>query len=106
MHFRPVMRLASAPARLSRSYIHTFQVTWVKDKEPTLTAEDMQRSSERGGAPVRRRAHRGATLSPPDLDPLATLRATCCSTTCACQLAAGDPPAPIAARSSAPLACS
>ncbi len=34
---------------LPRSYIHTFQVTWVKDKEPTLTAEDMQRSSERDG---------------------------------------------------------
>lgn len=27
-------------------YIHTYQVTWVKDKEPTLTAADLQRSSE------------------------------------------------------------
>lgn len=27
-------------------YIHTYQVTWVKDQEPTLTAADLQRSSE------------------------------------------------------------
>jgi hypothetical protein len=37
---------AYCEAAFDARYIHTFQVTWVKDKEPTLTPEDMQRSSE------------------------------------------------------------
>jgi hypothetical protein len=37
---------AYCEAAFDARYIHTFQVTCVKDKEPTLTPEDMQRSSE------------------------------------------------------------
>jgi hypothetical protein len=37
---------AYCEAAFDARYIHTFQVIWVKDKEPTLTPEDMQRSSE------------------------------------------------------------
>ncbi|KAL4447595.1 hypothetical protein ABPG75_004814 [Micractinium tetrahymenae] len=35
---------AYCEAAFDARYIHTYQVTWVKDKPPTLTAEDMQRS--------------------------------------------------------------
>ncbi|KAL4856846.1 Tuberculostearic acid methyltransferase UfaA1 [Chlorella vulgaris] len=35
---------AYCEAAFDAKYIHTYQVTWVKDEQPTLTAEDMQRS--------------------------------------------------------------
>ncbi|PRW60674.1 cyclopropane-fatty-acyl-phospholipid synthase [Chlorella sorokiniana] len=35
---------AYCEAAFDAKYIHTYQVTWVKDKEPTLTAADLQRS--------------------------------------------------------------
>lgn len=37
---------AYCEAAFDAKYIHTYQVTWVKDEQPTLTAEDMQRSSK------------------------------------------------------------
>ncbi|PSC74866.1 cyclopropane-fatty-acyl-phospholipid synthase [Micractinium conductrix] len=37
---------AYCEAAFDARYIHTFQVTWVKDEQPTLTPEDLQRSIE------------------------------------------------------------
>lgn len=44
-HPHPPCAVLCAPW-IPRRYIHTYQVTWVKDKEPTLTPADLQRSSE------------------------------------------------------------